>query len=284
MNLDTTAKQLLIVLGEAITTRNCNVTTSYADSTVSTFNLHNNNVNTNGTTPVVIVSPPAVSTQRQVKEVRVFNNDTVNHSVTLQLFDGTTTWIVGPGLQVIPPNGSFVYTPESGVVGSIGATGVTGPAGVTGATGPGGTGSVGATGPTGPTGVTGAAGATGTAGTVGATGSTGVYSSIPTTSSVTVSGSTQNLAMASTVGKYIITLNHSVTFTLTAGTDGQTVILQLIQGSGGNFTVAFDSSVQFGADITSFTASTTAALEDYVVVQYSGHLSKWCFLSYNRGF
>lgn len=90
--------------------------------------------------------------------------------------------------------------------------------------------------------------------------------------------------MPSTTGKYVITLNHSVTFTLSSGSDGQTVLLELIQGSGGSFTVAFDSSVVFGTDVASFTASTTAALADYVLVQYSADLSKWTFLAYARGF
>jgi hypothetical protein len=87
-----------------------------------------------------------------------------------------------------------------------------------------------------------------------------------------------------TAGKYVITLNHSVTFTLSSGSDGQIGLLELIQGSGGNFTVAFDSTVVFGSNITSFTASTTAALVDYVLVQYSADLSKWCFLSASKGF
>lgn len=87
-----------------------------------------------------------------------------------------------------------------------------------------------------------------------------------------------------TSGKYRITMNHSTTFTLSSGTDGQVGLLEIIQGSGGNFTVAFDTSVQFGSTTTSYTASTTAALVDYVLLQYSGDLSKWVLLSVSVGF
>ena len=113
----------------------------------------------------------------------------------------------------------------------------------------------------------------------------GVYTAVPGATGVTVSGSTQTLTMPSTIGKYAVTLNHSVTFTLSNGSgDGQTVLLELIQGSGGNFTVAFDSSVVFSSDLPSFTASTAATDVDYALVQWSADLGKWTFLSYNRGF
>lgn len=116
MNLDTTLKVLQIVLGEAKTTNDCDITTSYADSTSSSFTLGNNNVKSNGTTVVTVVAAPGDSaTQRQVKEVRLFNNDTVSHTVTLQLYDGTSTWIIGPGKQTVPVGASFIYTPDSAV-------------------------------------------------------------------------------------------------------------------------------------------------------------------------
>lgn len=117
MNLDTSLKVLQIVLGEAKTTNDCDITASYADSMINNFSLGNQNEKSNGTTPVIVVAAPAIDTQRQVKEIRLFNNDTVPHNVTLQLFDGTNTWIVGnsPTATPVAVGGSFVYTPESGV-------------------------------------------------------------------------------------------------------------------------------------------------------------------------
>lgn len=116
MNLDTPDKVLQIVLGEAMVTNNCNITASWADIATATtppiFVLGNTNINSNGTAAVVVVSAPAFGSQRQVKEVRLFNNDTVAHIVTLRLFDGTNTWIVGPARITVPVGGSFVYTPD----------------------------------------------------------------------------------------------------------------------------------------------------------------------------
>ena len=189
MNLDTTSKVLQIVLGEGATTNNCEVTTSWADTSVvqGSFALGNTNINTNGTTAVTVVAAPASQVQRQIKEVRLYNADTVSHTITLQLYDGTNTWIIavsGASPTTVPAGGTFVYTPESGVVGPVGATGAqgatgpsggpTGATGLTGATGV--TGPTGLTGPTGPTGVTGAtgAGATGATGVAGPTGPTGL--------------------------------------------------------------------------------------------------------------
>lgn len=115
MNLDSTNKLLQIVLGEAATTNNCDIVSSFADSSVTSFSLGNTNVHSNGVTPVTVVGSPGASVQRQVKEIRLFNNDTVPHTVTLQLFDGANTWIIAPSLLTVPVNGDFVYTPESGV-------------------------------------------------------------------------------------------------------------------------------------------------------------------------
>jgi hypothetical protein len=60
-------------------------------------------------TVVANPSPPAVN---QVSEVRLYNNDTVQHTVTLSLLDSATRRIVLS--LIIQPGGHFVYTPGSG--------------------------------------------------------------------------------------------------------------------------------------------------------------------------
>lgn len=117
MILDTMTKVLQVVLAEAKTTNDCPIVSCYADynAGASTFGFGNQNINSNGTTAVAAVAAPPASVQRQVKELRLFNNDTVSHAVTLQLYDGTSTWIIAPAKLTVPPNGSFIYTPESGV-------------------------------------------------------------------------------------------------------------------------------------------------------------------------
>ena len=116
MILDTTSKVLRIVLGEAQVTNPCPIVSSWAEVASTVFLPGNTNINSNGTTPVVAVGPPSNSTvARDVHEVRLFNADTVTHTVTLQLFDGTTAWPIAPAVVTVPPNGAFVYTPEAGV-------------------------------------------------------------------------------------------------------------------------------------------------------------------------
>lgn len=117
MNLDSTTKLLQIVLGEAKVTNDCDITASYGDFDGNNFTLGANTAHSNGTTPVIVVAAPGFDIERQVKEIRLFNNDTVPHTVTLQLFDGTSTWVVGTALTPtpVPAGGGFVYTPESGV-------------------------------------------------------------------------------------------------------------------------------------------------------------------------
>ena len=136
MNLDTTTKVLQIVLGEVKTTNDCTVVTAYADYNpeVGSFAFGNQNTLTNGMAAVTVVDAPAVQAQRQVKEVRLFNNDTVSHTVFLQLYDGTDTWDIAPSGVIVASGGSYVYTPEvttdaTGTVTSVstsgGSTGLT---------------------------------------------------------------------------------------------------------------------------------------------------------------
>jgi hypothetical protein len=134
MNLDSTTKVLRIVLGEVKTTNDCDVTTAWAESGLGNFTLGNTNIKSNGTTPVVVVAAPANSLQRQVKEVRLFNNDTVSHTVILQLYDGTNTWVISPSDLTVPPNGAFIYTPDSTALTGGTVTVVTSSGGSTGLT------------------------------------------------------------------------------------------------------------------------------------------------------
>lgn len=112
MILDTTSKVLQIVLGEIKTTNDCDIAAAWTDNTTSTFTPGSTLSTSNGTTVVTVVAAPAASTQRDVMEVRLHNNDTVTHKVTLQLFDGTNTRIMMQ--QTILAGGDFVYPPIAG--------------------------------------------------------------------------------------------------------------------------------------------------------------------------
>ena len=186
MILDTTSKTIRVVLGEAAVTTQPEYTTAYEDIAVSagTFVPGATDGSLNGTTFVTVVSSPAGSVQRRVRELSICNVDTNTHIVTVQYYDGSNTeaiveatiaptqtlWYGGGAWQVLP-------TP-----GPQGPTGMTGPLG-TGPTGP--TGQAGFLGGTGPTGFT---GPTGAASTV--TGPTGPASNVAVTVYFTPTGGT----------------------------------------------------------------------------------------------
>lgn len=111
MNLTSQTQSLQIVLGEAKTTSDCDITASWAEMTIGTMLLQNSALKSNGTSAVTVVSAPAhAQTWEQVKEVRLHNNDTVIHKVSVLLNVSGTTFIV---LQSsVAAGGDFVYTPE----------------------------------------------------------------------------------------------------------------------------------------------------------------------------
>lgn len=120
MNLTTVHQSLQIVLGEAKTTTDCDITASWAEWTVGTTLLRSTSMVSAGTSAVTVVAaPPNAATWEQVKEIRLHNNDTVTHKVTLQLDAGGTPYIV---LQSsVAADGDFVYTPDAGA--AAGASG-----------------------------------------------------------------------------------------------------------------------------------------------------------------
>jgi len=81
--LDATSKSLRMVLGEAHTTNPVDFTVAYADATTTTFTEGGGPAQSNGTTNAELLAAPGASTQRVVKEITIFNNDTVSHAVTL---------------------------------------------------------------------------------------------------------------------------------------------------------------------------------------------------------
>jgi hypothetical protein len=110
MNLGASATGLLINLGEAIATSDCDVTGSYVDWTQQTRVPACVSAGTNGTTPVTAVPAPPSGTQRIVEEVRLYNNDTIPHAVYLML-----STVNAPNRVVksgnVWPGSSFVYIP-----------------------------------------------------------------------------------------------------------------------------------------------------------------------------
>lgn len=90
MILDATTKSLEVILAGAITTTQLPFVATYADISVTAFAPAGNDGQTNSTTAVAMVPAPAASVQRQVKEVSIWNADTVAATVTVRLNDNAT--------------------------------------------------------------------------------------------------------------------------------------------------------------------------------------------------
>lgn len=81
-----------------------------------------------------------------------------------------------------------------------------------------------------------------------------------------------------------LTLTGNITIAFTGGTDGQRVAVRLTQDGTGSRTVTWDSSVSFGTDITTATASTTASKIDYFGLIYNSTALKYHLVSMARGY
>lgn len=97
---------------------------SYADITTSLFTPSMSNGLLNGTTAVEVVAAPAASTQRQIKEITIYNADTVSHDITVQLDDTATDRILVK--HTVAVGESLHYRQEAGwAVLPVGGGGVT---------------------------------------------------------------------------------------------------------------------------------------------------------------
>lgn len=92
--LSETTDNLQVVLGGAITTNQLQCFTAWRDRTSTTFVAGRTVTNTNSTTDVTIAASPAASTQRIIDYISVYNNDTVNATVTVKLDANGTEYIL----------------------------------------------------------------------------------------------------------------------------------------------------------------------------------------------
>ena len=101
----------------------------------------------------------------------------------------------------------------------------------------------------------------------------------------TVSTGTATITPVSGTASTVVTLTANTTLTIANGNyAGQHFRLELLQDGTGSRTVAFDASVAFSTDITSFTATTTASKRDLVQLIWNSTASKWMFSAVNHGF
>jgi hypothetical protein len=62
------------------------------------------------------------------------------------------------------------------------------------------------------------------------------------------------------------------------------MILQLVQGGSGGYTVSFTSETKFGTSFTSITLSTTVGAMDMIGLVYSAINSKYNIVSFAAGY
>ena len=67
-------------------------------------------------------------------------------------------------------------------------------------------------------------------------------------------------------------------------TDGQRITFQVTQGTGGSFTLTWDSTYQFSAALPQPALSTTAGQTDLLGFIYNAAKSKWLFVAFASGF
>lgn len=77
------------------------------------FTEGSNNGTTNDTTLVTVVASPGASTKRLVKDITVYNNDTVEATVTLRYYNGTNRKIL---CKVALQTGEQLYYDEPIVI------------------------------------------------------------------------------------------------------------------------------------------------------------------------
>lgn len=92
--IDAITKSLEMVLGGAITTTQLPYLSCYVDLTVTTYVPKEKDGASNSATAVTVVDPPVAGTQRQVKLITVYNQDTVPAVVTVRYNDNGTTRIL----------------------------------------------------------------------------------------------------------------------------------------------------------------------------------------------
>lgn len=113
MLLDTVNKKIQARLVEAAVSVNPVFTTTYADITSAAFTPAAGEGSFNGTTAIDLVTAPAASTQRHIKEIQINNTDTVDHSFTVWVLDSVTSYIIVSSI-LVPAGQALRYSDATG--------------------------------------------------------------------------------------------------------------------------------------------------------------------------
>lgn len=110
------------------------------------------------------------------------------------------------------------------------------------------------------------------------TGSVG-FAAVPLTDAPTIT------VDASLGNNFTVTLAGSRTMANpTNPLDGQRILFQVTQGTGGNFTLGWGTAYEFSSGLPTPVLSTTAGQTDLLGFIYNANKSKWLFMAYITGY
>ncbi len=92
--LNATNEKITVSVNATGTSDESDVFCSFRTRTSTTFEAKNNFTTTNGTTAVDVCPVPGASEQNLIDYVSIFNNDTVNHTYTIQWTDGSNFSVI----------------------------------------------------------------------------------------------------------------------------------------------------------------------------------------------
>lgn len=109
--LDAISKSITARIEGAHTTTAPSFVSAYADATASAFTEGANNGVLNGANEVTIVAAPAASTRRMIREMTIYNADTVAHTLTISLLVTATYTIIRK--VAIGIGGTYVFSNDA---------------------------------------------------------------------------------------------------------------------------------------------------------------------------
>lgn len=112
MILDSTTKSVEVLLSANVASNQAVIYAAFADMTTSTLVGGETDALSNNTTAVTAVAAPAASTQRQVKYLSIYNNDTAAITVTVRLNNNGTFRILNK--STLLPGQALQWTADQG--------------------------------------------------------------------------------------------------------------------------------------------------------------------------
>ena len=105
------------------------------------------------------------------------------------------------------------------------------------------------------------------------------------TDAATIAINSDNMDM----GKVTLTASRTLGTPTGTPTDGQTLLLEVVQGGSGSYTLTADStstagSYRFGSDVTSFSLSTAVGKKDLILLTYLSDITGWAVASISKGY